>query len=41
MDAYMATHFGGKAWDLCSELGQAKEKTRPNSHKSHEYFCIK
>ena len=24
MDAYMATHFGGEAWHLCSELGQAK-----------------
>ena len=24
MDAYMASLFGGKAWDLCWELGQAK-----------------
>ena len=24
MDAYMATLFGGEAWDLCWELGQAK-----------------
>ena len=24
MDAYMASLFGGEAWDLCWELGQAK-----------------
>jgi hypothetical protein len=24
MDAYMATFFGGEAWDLCCELGSAK-----------------
>ena len=24
MDAYMATLYGGEAWDLCCELGRAK-----------------
>jgi hypothetical protein len=28
MDAYMATLFGGEAWDLCWELDRAKRQTR-------------
>ena len=41
VDAYMATLFGGGAWDLYWESGRAK-KTRPNSqHKSREYFRMK
>ena len=28
MDAYMATLFGGEAWDLCYKLGQAESKTQ-------------
>ena len=24
MDAYMATFFGGEAWDMCCELDQVK-----------------
>ena len=34
MDAYMATLFGGEAWDLCYELGQAK-KQDPILNPSH------
>ena len=29
MDAYMATLFGGEAWDLCWGLGWAKKKLDP------------
>ena len=29
MDAYMATCFGGEAWDLCYELGRAKSYCCP------------
>ena len=36
MNASITTIFGGKAWDIYWELGQAKARPNPQ-HKSREY----
>ena len=41
MNDYMTTFFGGEAWDLCWELGQAKKLTPTFDKSPHNMFLLK
>jgi hypothetical protein len=41
MDAYVATLLGGEAWDLCWELGWAKNSIRLSTQVPRECFLHK